>query len=427
MRCLPTLTLAGQPVQLPLCDGTAELLIAAMLADEPSSTVDELRGALAVDPALALWSLIQCNPPATSDNGGRAQPPLSTRLVTWLSAALPECFDVEEPAGFPVSRDDGDEFAEFVEHVCASAAKMREDPRGVASEWLTAEQAASLASRWDGESCEPLEVDDDAAIRAHWQRSSASAALVYPLAARLSRLASLEERFDRELHEAKLRAMYTLAAGAGHEINNPLGSIAGRAQLLLRDEPDAQRRRTLAKINAQAFRAHEMISDMMLFARPPAPELQEIDLGAVAAEVVEELHERAEAQGTRLTLKRPAEPVRVSVDPTQLAVALQALCVNALEARGNGGHVEVGFDNVSRNGFEPRVELFVADDGPGIEPEQREQLFDPFYSGREAGRGMGFGLSKCWRIVTNHGGEIRVESEPGHGARFALSLPAATP
>ena len=90
------------------------------------------------------------------------------------------------------------------------------------------------------------------------------------LAARLARLAALEDRFRRDLEQEKLAALAEFAAGAGHEINNPLTVIAGRAQLFLREETDPERRRGLALINAQAMRVYEMIADLRLFARPPA-------------------------------------------------------------------------------------------------------------------------------------------------------------
>jgi signal transduction histidine kinase len=70
------------------------------------------------------------------------------------------------------------------------------------------------------------------------------------------------------------------------------------------------------------------------------------------------------------------------------------------------------------------VTICVRDDGPGITPDERQHIFDPFYSARQAGRGLGLGLSKCWRIVTNHGGRIEVASQPGHGAAFTVTLPA---
>lgn len=250
------------------------------------------------------------------------------------------------------------------------------------------------------------------------------------LSERLRRLDELESRFDQLLEQAKLEAMYNLAAGAGHEINNPLGSIAGWAQLLLRDEPDKERRRTLAKINAQAFRAHEMIADMMLFARPPEPVKAEIDLVLLVDEVLTGLSEEAAHRRTRL-LRLPGEaPILVPADGVQLKTGLRAMCINALEAVGAGGNIDVTIRHAAPwDGADACVataaEIVVHDDGSGITPQVRRHLFDPFFSGREAGRGLGFGLSKCWRIITNHGGRIDVSSEAGHGATFTISLPAS--
>ena len=96
---------------------------------------------------------------------------------------------------------------------------------------------------------------------------------------KLARLAELEADFQRTLETEKLEAMAEFAAGAGHEINNPLTVISGRAQLLLRDETDPERRHALALISAQAMRVYEMIADMMLFARPPRPECQQVESG----------------------------------------------------------------------------------------------------------------------------------------------------
>jgi signal transduction histidine kinase len=240
----------------------------------------------------------------------------------------------------------------------------------------------------------------------------------------MTRLQCLEEEFAATLEEAKLKALYTLAAGAGHEINNPLGSIAGRAQLLLRDENDAERRRTLAKINSQAFRAHEMISDMMLFAKPPQPVREPVDLVPLAQQVLDSLRELAGQRNTALACESPPQPIMLYADPAQISVALRAMCLNSIEALGGGGRVEIQLSLVGE-GSSRHAEITVHDDGPGISPQQREHIFDPFYSGREAGRGLGFGLSKSWRIVQNHGGRIEVQSAPGHGSTFRICLPAA--
>jgi signal transduction histidine kinase len=275
--------------------------------------------------------------------------------------------------------------------------------------------------------------------------------------------------FAAALEAAKLEALYHFAYGLSHEINNPLANIATRAQTLLLDEKDPERRRKLATINQQAFRAHEMIADLMLFARPPALRLEEVDLAQLADKVVAELQDTAREQGTRLARTGESSPLLATCDPTQIAVALRAIIQNALEAVRVGGSVEVIADCGLRiadsqqskvQGPKSKVDaahctpaapnlqstirnsqflaapnpqsairnpqLSVTDTGPGIPAHIRPHIFDPFFSGREAGRGLGLGLSKAWRIINLHGGRIEVESPAEGGARFAMSLPTAS-
>jgi signal transduction histidine kinase len=238
------------------------------------------------------------------------------------------------------------------------------------------------------------------------------------LAAKLARLAELEQSFLATLEREKLTALAEFAAGAGHEINNPLTVIAGRAQLFLQEERDPERRRALALINAQAMRVYEMIADLRLFARPPRPEMQPVDLSQLVDRLVAELSPSALQQGISLGREGDGGPLEISADPTQLMVALRALCQNAVEALGSQGHIWI---ELRRSAGGARIR--VRDDGPGISPQARTHIFDPFYSARQAGRGLGLGLSKCWRIVTNHGGRMEVESRPGEGAAFTIILP----
>jgi signal transduction histidine kinase len=231
-------------------------------------------------------------------------------------------------------------------------------------------------------------------------------------------MASFEERLEQE----KLEALKELAYGAGHEINNPLANIAARAQTLLEDERDPERRRKLVAIHRQAMRAHEMIADLMLFARPPQMNVTEFDLGPIVRAVFDESHKIGAERGIELTCEAGDAPVVISGDETQLGVAIGAVVKNAIEAVGANGHVEITLRR-STVGDESWAEVIVRDDGPGISAEVRRHLFDPFFSGREAGRGLGFGLSKCWRIVTQHGGSVVVNSVGGAGAEFTISLP----
>lgn len=238
-------------------------------------------------------------------------------------------------------------------------------------------------------------------------------------------MSELDESF---VEFAKLDAMKELAYGASHEINNPLANISARAQTLLRDERDPERRRALEAINHQALRAHEMISDLMLFARPPRLDVRPVDLAAIVEQVVAEVSADCQRRGIETALDVAGDLPALSGDPVQLAVAVKALVVNAVEAIGRSGRVEVSVrtlvgGDASDWDEQAAVRIEVRDNGPGIRPEVRTHLFEPFYSGREAGRGLGFGLPKAWRIVTAHGGRIWAESTEGEGATFVIELP----
>ena len=225
------------------------------------------------------------------------------------------------------------------------------------------------------------------------------------------------------LERQKLDALKELAYGASHEINNPLANIAARAQTLLRDETHPERRRALEAIHHQALRAHEMIADLMLFARPPQLVLESVDLDELLRQVVKSLAEECADRQIEFVAELPDESVLILGDAEQITVALKAVCVNALEAIGRSGTVTITLRLEDFAG-DVRAVIEIADTGPGISPEIREHIFDPFFSGREAGRGLGFGLSKCWRIVTEHGGEIVVSSAPVQGATFTIYLPS---
>ncbi len=239
------------------------------------------------------------------------------------------------------------------------------------------------------------------------------------------------DSFERRLEHAKLEALKELAYGASHEINNPLANISARAQTLLRDERDPERRRALEAIHQQALRAHEMISDLMLFARPPRLEVRPCDTAALARQVLAEVADDCARRNIVTSLVIESAPPEIDGDPVQLAVALKALVLNAMEAIGADGAIQVtvqafeAAEGDADSGESPfhGVRIEVRDDGPGIDPAARPHLFEPFFSGREAGRGLGFGLPKAWRIVTLHGGRIEAAPAADRGAAFVIELP----
>jgi signal transduction histidine kinase len=288
--------------------------------------------------------------------------------------------------------------------------------------------ATASASEWSaaGDDTAAKLADGDA-IRRRWRMDVLIPRdLLRQVCRRLSRLEQLETEFQTVLEKEKLESLKTLAYGASHEINNPLANISTRAQTLLRDERDPERRQKLAVINSQAFRAHEMIADMMLFARPPQLQRTSVDLTRMIDTVLAELRSEASEQSTRLQRVSADRPVLVQADENYLAVALKAICTNALEAVQGGGRIDVSCGPVeSKPTGEHRpdeVSICVQDTGPGISAEARRHLFDPYFSGREAGRGLGLGLSKAWRLVTDHGGRIEVDSLEGQGSTFTIYL-----
>ncbi len=214
------------------------------------------------------------------------------------------------------------------------------------------------------------------------------------------------------LLRAKLEAMAELAAGAGHEINNPLATIAGHAQRLLVDEADPDRRQALLTIGAQAYRIRDMIGDLMLFARPPVPVPQAVKV-RVALESVFAALRPALPANLALELAKGRE-CEIWADPTQFSVVNSSLLRNAAEACSlkDLGEPEAA-PAVLRVACKSQGEMALltfTDGGCGFAPDELEHAFDPFFSARQAGRGLGFGLPKSWRIVTGHGGRIAITS-----------------
>jgi signal transduction histidine kinase len=464
---------------LPIADRSAAILAEALLSDDSQTAIALLAEALVDDPPLAIWATcVACQGTASlPQTCAELATRVSSRLLDALMAAGAATRGSESDASeSDASASDvlgaspsSDRFGRQVEDdlllaslAAALAKKQGESAADAAyyegllchaAQWRPVDEAAQSPSRLPNApqsvlaplaSCSPyVQQAIDAlqqsaepptavnakpmkACRRHAQEGRRRwlapvrgvGRQLKALVRRLYELRESQTRFKEALEREKLEAMAELAAGAGHEVNNPLATIAGRAQLLLRDETDPERRRELSVINAQARRANEMIADMRLFARPPQPQREPLDLASLVRHVVEELAPQAKQRTIAIEVLAPQGSTDIEADATQMSVALHAILRNAIEAIHDAGRIELAV-----HGREAEVELRVSDTGTGIQPEHRRHIFDPFFSSRQAGRGLGMGLSKCWRIVTNHGGQIRVESEPGHGATFTITLP----
>jgi signal transduction histidine kinase len=224
---------------------------------------------------------------------------------------------------------------------------------------------------------------------------------------------------QERLGTLKLNAMGELAAGAGHEINNPLAVISGQAQYLAASESDPERSKALQTIIGQTRRIHQILNEMMQFARPTVPQPQSIDPGALIRDVAASLGELAGRSQVQLLCPEP-DPIsgRLVVDPAQVRVVLHCLLRNAIEAAP-----AEGWASVRVQGFGDALEFIVEDNGLGPTPAARQHMFDPFFSGRSAGRGRGLGLPTAWRLAQLNGGHVRFEDTNPELTRFVCRFP----
>jgi signal transduction histidine kinase len=175
----------------------------------------------------------------------------------------------------------------------------------------------------------------------------------------------------------------------------------------------------LQTIVGQTQRIHEILNQLMQFARPSRPQKRLLDLGGVIREVAQAMGELAERHQVRLVCPELESPVSIYADPRQLRMALSCLLRNAVEAAPAEGWAGI---RVTAPG-PGRIDILVEDSGAGPTPQQCAHMFDPFYSGRQAGRGRGLGLPTAWRLAHEHGGDVFFAAEQAGPTRFVLRLP----
>lgn len=228
----------------------------------------------------------------------------------------------------------------------------------------------------------------------------------------ITRLREVAARQDR------LAVLGRLSAGLAHEIRNPLGSISGSVQLV-RESPhlDAEESKLLGIILDEVERLDDLVTTMLQVGRPREPQRMDEDLRQIVDSVVEMARRGpAEAKGVTVERSVPAESVYAWVDRDQLRQVLWNLVKNALQASPPGTTVRV----VTRNTDAGAV-LEVSDEGEGIDPSQRDKVYNMFYSERTHGAGIGLALVR--QIVDAHGGAIEIQSDQNQGATFIVTIP----
>lgn len=228
-------------------------------------------------------------------------------------------------------------------------------------------------------------------------------------------LAETLETMRRQLR-ARDERLQMMLAGIAHEVRNPLAGMELFAGLLREDlEGDEAKLAQVRRIERELAHLKTIVSEFLDYARRPRLELVAVD----AAEIVSEVHQMIAAEAgarVRVGIEAPA-PSPMRADAAQLRRALLNLGKNALQALGEaGGEIVLGCEAGARE-----VRLSVRDTGPGVPEEAREKLFQPFFTTRE--KGTGLGLAFVAEIARDHGGRVEVESEAGRGARFVIVIP----
>jgi two-component system, NtrC family, sensor kinase len=227
---------------------------------------------------------------------------------------------------------------------------------------------------------------------------------------------ALREHQEQLVRSEKLAGIGRLAAGVAHEINNPLGVILGYAKLL-RKRAEGPLAEDLAVVEEEALRAKEIVDGLLDLSRPLPPASDEpVDLRALADDVVSRLRDARLLEGVAVVVDGAAS---APGSAEKLRQVLVNLVRNAAEAAAPEGRVTISVG--ARDGV---AEVLVDDTGPGIAEDARARLFEPFFTTKPRGTGLGLAVSRA--IARGHGGELALAAAAGGGARFALTLPAAS-
>ena len=220
-------------------------------------------------------------------------------------------------------------------------------------------------------------------------------------------------------HADRLATIGQLAAGVAHELNEPLGNILGFAQLALKvPSLPHQAHGDVGKIVRSCLHARQVIKKLMVFARQELPQKARVNLNELVQEGLFFLESRCTRQGIEVVRSLDPDLPEITADASQLHQVLVNLVVNAIQAMPDGGSL-----TLTTQAMDDHVTLVVEDTGAGMSDEVMKKLFIPFFTTKAVGQGVGLGLAVVHGIVAGHRGKIKVDSEPGVGARFEVSLP----
>jgi signal transduction histidine kinase len=243
--------------------------------------------------------------------------------------------------------------------------------------------------------------------------------LIKDAASTALRLRSLERSFSEMLDQSRSKTIYHLAYGLSHELNNPLANITVRAGVLRQSTNDAEHLALLETIIENAARGSEMLGDLMLIAVPPVLSPKKTNLLELVAKIEERCRVWVQDSGLVLSTNWLLDGTAV-LDEQYVVEAVWAVVRNAIEASRIENCITLKGYSIDRG-----IYFSVQDEGPGLSDDALKYCFDPFFSGREAGRGLGMGLTKAKRLATHHGGGISIGNLPVKGCWCTLWFQSA--
>jgi putative nucleotidyltransferase with HDIG domain len=225
--------------------------------------------------------------------------------------------------------------------------------------------------------------------------------------------------YEQLLNSRKLASIGRMAAGAAHEINNPLAIVSGRVQLLLKMEADESKRHHLEMIRSQCDRMSRIISDILTFGKPEKPAVEAVSIERAVENAMAQLEDCAREKAIRFVKEFPTHMAQAAADEAKVEQAFRNILANSVDASDKGGEITIGAELAEKDKF---IAVRFADNGKGMDKGTLENIFEPFFT-TKAGIGTGLGLAICHSIIASHGGKIRVRSSPGEGTAFTVLLP----
>jgi signal transduction histidine kinase len=230
------------------------------------------------------------------------------------------------------------------------------------------------------------------------------------------RTRELQEAQAHVLHQEKMAAFGLLAAGIAHEVGNPLTSISSMVQMLQRRECDGYTQEKLSLVSGQLQRIQTTLRELVNFSRPASTEWTRIALGEIIDEALNIAKYYQRTKGRVITPQVPTDLPPIYGVRDQLVQVLLNLVLNAIDATARGGRIELSVACHAND-----LEIQVRDDGPGIDPQHQTRIFQPYFTTKRHGTGLGLFVTR--KLVLDHGGTVDYASRPGEGTVFQVRLP----